>query len=87
MTFVCYIQKKKIHFQLLRGQGCVESKNMKIHYELIKSINNPCWLIQMQGWCSSYEMYVFASNNQKFYGFDLYETTLLTEHVRLLKTT
>ena len=28
MTFVCLIKKKLIHFELLRGQGCVESKNM-----------------------------------------------------------
>ena len=28
MTFVCLIQKKWIYFGLLRGQGCVESKNM-----------------------------------------------------------
>ncbi len=27
-TFVCLIQKKNIYFELLRGQGCVESKNM-----------------------------------------------------------
>ena len=25
-----------------------------MHYELIKSINNPSWLIQIQGWCSSW---------------------------------
>ena len=28
MTFVCLIQKKWIYFELLRGRGCVESKNM-----------------------------------------------------------
>ena len=55
MSFVCLIQKK-IYFELLRGQGCVESKNMtsvkrKIHYELIKFINNPSWLIQMLSDC------------------------------------
>ena len=28
ITFVCLIQKKMIYIELLRGRGCVESKNM-----------------------------------------------------------
>ena len=48
--------KKNICFAFLKGRGCVESKNKTNakSYELIRSINNPSWFIQMQGWCSSW---------------------------------
>ena len=29
MTFVCLIKKNILYFELLRGRGCVESKNMQ----------------------------------------------------------
>ena len=53
MTFVCLIQKN-YSFSTFEGPSLCRIQKYdycktKIHYELIKSINNPSWLNQMQG--------------------------------------
>ena len=58
MTFVCLNPQKRDLFWTFEGLSMCRIQKYdkwkkKIHYELIKSINNPSWLIQMQGWCSS----------------------------------
>ena len=57
MSFVCLIQKKIFILDFWRAEAVKNPKKgqckKKIHYELIRSINNPSWFIQMQDWCSS----------------------------------